>query len=147
MTDDPTSIVVDQFYPHPPAKVWRALTTPTHMEKWLLAPIGFEPVVGNRFRMKAQPMPAVDFSGEIRCEVLEAVAPERLSISWNDANSAQDTGWTVSWDLRPEGRGTRILLTHSGFDPDDPGSQRSRSIMGGGWAGIAARLGEVAGTA
>ncbi|MFI9510330.1 SRPBCC domain-containing protein [Nocardia sp. NPDC052566] len=143
MTDDPTSIVLDQFYPHPPAKVWRAITTPELMGQWLMVPIGFEPVAGNRFRMKARPMPAVNFSGEVRCEVLEVVAPERLSITWSDAATVHDTGWTVTWDLHPEGRGTRMLLTHSGFDPDDPTSQLSRTIMRGGWPGIVTRLGAV----
>lgn len=147
MTSDLTSIVLDQFYPHPPAKVWRAITTPELMGRWLMEPIGFEPVAGNRFRMKARPMPAVNFSGEVRCEVLEAIEPQRLSFSWNDANSADDSGWTVTWDLHPEGRGTRMLFTHSGFDPDDPTSQLSRTIMRGGWPGIVNRLGTLLDTA
>ncbi|WP_225726661.1 MULTISPECIES: SRPBCC domain-containing protein [unclassified Nocardia] len=143
MIDDPTTIVLDQFYPHPRPKVWRAITTPELMGQWLMEPIGFEPVAGNRFRMKARPMPAVNFSGEVRCEVLEVVEPERLRFTWNDAAATRDTGWTVTWDLYPEGRGTRMLLTHSGFDPDDPTAQLSRTIMRGGWPGIVRRLGEV----
>ncbi|WP_280265448.1 SRPBCC family protein [Nocardia wallacei] len=140
MSEDPRTIELDQFYPHPPAKVWRALTTPELMIRWMMEPEGFEPVAGNRFRLRAEPIPATGFSGEISCEVLEAVAPKRLRVTWDDA-AAGPTGWTVTWDLYPEGRGTRLVLTHTGFDPDDPTAQLSRSIMRGGWPGMLRRLG------
>ena len=52
MADDPTSIVIDQFYPHPAHRVWRALTTPELMARWLLDTEGFAPVPGTRFTMR-----------------------------------------------------------------------------------------------
>jgi hypothetical protein len=36
-------------YPHSRAKVWRALTDPDLIGRWLMKPEGFEPVVGTRF--------------------------------------------------------------------------------------------------
>ena len=42
---------------------------------------------------------------------------------------------TVTWDLVPEGRGTRLLLTYEGFDEDDPRQQATLRILGGGWGG------------
>lgn len=46
--------------------------------------------------------------------------------------------------LAAEGAGTRLLLEHSGFDPDDPTQQLARRIMGGGWRSqILRRLAEV----
>ncbi|MGW4243209.1 SRPBCC family protein [Nocardia sp. NPDC004722] len=140
MTDDVTKIELDHFYPHPPQKVWRALTTPELMGQWMMRPIGFEPVVGNVFEMKTQPMPGQNFSGEIRGTVLEVVAPELLSISWSDANAERESGWVISWALRPEGKGTRILFSHTGFDPEDAVMQRARTIMGGGWKGMLDKL-------
>ncbi|MFE3960657.1 SRPBCC domain-containing protein [Nocardia sp. NPDC059091] len=140
MTDDITTIELDHYYPHSPEKVWRALTTPELMGQWMMRPIGFEPVVGTVFEMRTQPMPGQNFSGEIRGEVLEVVAPQLLSVSWNDARSDRDNGWVISWTLRPEGHGTRILFSHRGFDPEDPVMQRARSIMGGGWKGMLDRL-------
>ncbi|MFI5779688.1 SRPBCC domain-containing protein [Nocardia sp. NPDC051570] len=140
MTDDPTTIELDHFYPHPPRKVWRALTTPDLMARWMMRTTGFEPVVGTEFRMRGRAVPQIGFSGEIRCEVMEVVAPRRLSLGWNDAHADTDTGWVVTWELRPEGTGTRILFTHTGFDPDDPNSQLSRQIMRGGWPGMLGRL-------
>ncbi|MFI6218056.1 SRPBCC domain-containing protein [Nocardia brasiliensis] len=140
MTDDLTTIEVDQFYPHPPAKVWRALTTPDLLARWLMEPTGFEPVSGNRFRMQARPIPEVNFSGQIRGEVLEVVEPKLLRITWNDAAVTEDSGWVLSWQLHPEGKGTRMLFTHTGFDPDNPISQLSRTRMSGGWPGLHHRL-------
>lgn len=147
MTGNPATIELDHYYPHPPEKVWRAITTPELMAEWMMEPFGFEPVPGNVFEMKTQPMPGQDFSGQIRGTVLEATAPERLSITWDDAQSDTPTGWVITWTLHPEGHGTRILFTHTGFDPDNAVMQRSRTIMGTGWAAMLDRLAEVAATA
>lgn len=140
---DPRIVEVDQFYPHSPQRVWRALTTPELMARWLMAPAGFAPVVGTRFTFRGQPMPSVGFSGEIVCEVLDVVDGEQLAISWADARSDKPSAWVVSWTLRREGTGTRVILRHSGFDPNDMIQQRSRTMMGNGWLRIAAQLGKV----
>jgi uncharacterized protein YndB with AHSA1/START domain len=75
--------------------------------------------------------------------VIEVVHGKRLTISWTDARTGGPDGWLVSWTLHPEGSGTRVILRHSGFDPDDDVQQRSRSILGNGWARIADQLGVV----
>ncbi|SED75663.1 SRPBCC family protein [Jiangella alba] len=141
-----TEIELDQFYPHPPELVWRALTTPELLARWLMRPDGFEPRVGARFTMAAKPIEAVGFSGTVACEVLEAVEPELLSFSWDDAAADGPRGWVVRFELRREGRGTRVLFTHRGFDPRSPADQLSRTIMGNGWRRILAALGEAAAT-
>lgn len=146
MTDtaaDARVVEIDQFYPHPPQRVWQALTTPELMARWLMEPTGFAPVVGTRFTFRTQPMPAVDFSGEIACEVIEVVNDERLTISWADAHTGQPAGWLVSWTLHAEGSGTRVILRHSGFDPEDDLQRRARTVMGDGWVRIAGQLGSV----
>lgn len=142
-TADSRTVEIDQFYHHPPQRVWRALTTPELMARWLMEPTGFAPVIGTRFSFRTQPMPAANFSGEIACEVIEVVDGERLTISWADAHTGQPAGWLVSWTLHAEGSGTRVILRHSGFDPDDDVQRRARTIMGNGWARIADQLGMV----
>jgi len=67
----------------------------------------------------------------VRCEVLELVPASRMRISW--AGGGLDT--TVTWDLVAEGRGTRLLLSHEGFDSGDPGQRATMRILGGGWSG------------
>jgi uncharacterized protein YndB with AHSA1/START domain len=126
---DARTIRVDQFLAHPPARVWRALTDPDLLARWLM-PNDFRPVVGHRFSFQTQPRPEVGFDGIAHCQVLE-IEPERLlRISWGGAHL--DT--TVTWRLESEGRGTRLFLEHDGFDPDDPAQRLTRRIMGSGWS-------------
>ncbi|MEU2723354.1 SRPBCC family protein [Streptomyces smyrnaeus] len=138
--DDPGTVRVDQFLSHPPAKVWRALTEPDLIAQWLM-PCDFRLEVGHRYTMRTRPIPATGFSGTVRAEVL-AFEPERmLRVGWRDADPASPSSadWTVTWTLRPEGRGTRLFLLHEGFDPDNPLQQRARNAMGGGWNSLVKR--------
>jgi uncharacterized protein YndB with AHSA1/START domain len=131
-------IEVDLFVAHPPTMVWRALPDPAMLARWLM-PNDFVPVLGHRFTFRTDPVPG--FDGIVACQVLEVDVETKLKISW--ANSAGlDT--TVTWTLAPEGRGTRILLVHDGFDEGDPRQLAARQGMGGGWAGhLAQRLNDV----
>jgi uncharacterized protein YndB with AHSA1/START domain len=130
--DELTTIEVDQYFPHPPAKLWRALTTPDLMAQWLM-PNDFEPVVGHRFTFHARPVAQTGFSGQIACQVLELTPQKRLRISWADADEPVTMPTEVTWTLHPEGKGTRLLLQHTGFNPDNPTHQLARNLMNGGW--------------
>jgi uncharacterized protein YndB with AHSA1/START domain len=135
--DDPTTIRVAQFLAHPPAKVWRALTEPELIARWLM-PGDFRLEVGHRYEMTALPRPNTNFSGTVIAEVA-AYEPERmLRMRWRDADEGQGNlaDWTITWTLEPEGRGTRLFLVHEGFDPDDPYQVQAHRVMGGGWRAI-----------
>jgi uncharacterized protein YndB with AHSA1/START domain len=41
--------------PHPPEKIWRALTQGPLIEEWLMKN-DFQPLVGHRFNLRATPM-------------------------------------------------------------------------------------------
>ncbi|MEV0732194.1 SRPBCC domain-containing protein [Polymorphospora sp. NPDC050346] len=127
-------IRTDAFLPHPPEKVWRALTDPDLLAAWLM-PNTFEPRVGHRFTFRTDPVPATGFDGVVHCRVLALEPPRLLRISW--AGGSLDT--TVTWRLAAEGRGTRLFLTHEGFDDTDPAQQLTWRILGGGWRGQLAR--------
>ncbi|MGH3319231.1 MAG: SRPBCC family protein [Streptosporangiaceae bacterium] len=129
MTDDLRTIRLDEFLPHPPAKVWRALTEADLLARWLM-PNDFKPVVGHRFTFRAEPIPSADFDGVVHCEVLALERERMLRIGWR-GGAGLDT--TVTWRLEPEGRGTRLFLEHDGFDPDSQVQQRARRGMAGGW--------------
>lgn len=136
MTDtDLTSIHLDQFLPHPPAKVWRALTEPDLIAQWLM-PGDFRLEVGHRYTMQSVAIPATGFSGTVQAEVLAFETMKMLRVGWRDADPTAGHGadWTITWTLVPEGTGTRLFLTHEGFDPDNPYQQHARTIMGGGWS-------------
>ncbi|MFI7251393.1 SRPBCC domain-containing protein [Micromonospora chalcea] len=133
---EPTRIAVDQFLPHPPAKVWRALTDSDLIERWLM-PNDFRPVRGHRFTFRTDARPGQRFDGTVHCEVLELDEPRRMRWAWR--GGTLDT--VVTWTLVPEGRGTRLFLEHAGFDPDDPLQRRTFTLLDGGWrAHVWARL-------
>ncbi|MFL4906091.1 SRPBCC family protein [Streptomyces sp. MMS24-I2-30] len=133
-TDDLTTVRVDQFLPHPPAKVWRALTEPGLLVQWQMpGSEDFRLEVGHRYRMTSVPRPNSRFSGVVDVQVLAYDVERMLSVRWTDADPADPADWTITWTLEQEGRGTRLFLVHEGFDPDDPAQMMARKIMGGGW--------------
>ncbi|MBB6404529.1 SRPBCC domain-containing protein [Arthrobacter sp. AZCC_0090] len=132
MNEQLTTIEVQEFLPYPPAKVWRALTEPELLARWLMEN-DFQAIVGHQFKMRGIPVPAVGFSGLVASEVLEVDAGKRLRISWRDANSGNSLNSTVTWSVSPEGAGTRLSLVHDGFDPNEPTHVASHRIMSGGW--------------
>ncbi|KAA9378137.1 SRPBCC domain-containing protein [Microbispora cellulosiformans] len=133
-TGDPAVLRLDEFLAHPPARVWQALTDPGLLARWFM-PGDFRLTVGHRYTMAGMAMPGTGFSGTVQAEVL-AFEPERmLRLGWRDADPASPAAadWTITWTLEPEGRGTRLFLTHEGFDPGSELQRRARSIMDGGW--------------
>jgi uncharacterized protein YndB with AHSA1/START domain len=96
-------------YPHPPEKVWQALTDPAAITEWLM-PNDFEPRVGHKFTFRTHPAPG--FNGIIDAEVLEINAPKRLVYTW--CNGKLKT--RVTWTLQPTADGTRLILDHTGFE-------------------------------
>ena len=134
MTNCAGVIAIDQYLAHPPAQVWRTLTDPELLARWLM-PNDFAPVVGHRFTFHTKPRPDLGFDGTVHCEVLELTPERLLRLAWRGGRLDS----TVTWTLRPEGKGTRLFLEHAGFDPDDPTAQLSRRIMGGGWRSMILR--------
>jgi uncharacterized protein YndB with AHSA1/START domain len=135
------SIVIERVVAHAPEKVWRALTEPAIIERWLMRN-DFAPVPGHRFDFHATPVPG--WSGVTHCEVLTVEPPHRLAYRWGDGTES-DSGLktVVTWTLIPEDGGTHIRMEHSGFRPEDEGGYRG---MASGWPRIIERLGELAGT-
>jgi uncharacterized protein YndB with AHSA1/START domain len=125
------TISVGQFIAAPPAKVWRSLTEPELLARWW-APGDIAAVVGYKFHLQ---MPGW---GSVPCEVLEAEPYERLVYTFNES-------WTLSWQLVAEGKGTRLLFEHSGFDLDDKRGRDAFDRMGPGWRDVVIpQLAEVA---
>lgn len=136
------SIVVERTMPHPPAKVWRALTTSALIEDWLMAN-DHQAVVGHRFNFRATPMPG--WNGVTDCEVLALDPEKRLVWAWNASGEQAADGLktTVTWTLTPVDGGTHLRMEHAGFRPQD---EMGYQAMGGGWPRIVGGLERVAGT-
>jgi uncharacterized protein YndB with AHSA1/START domain len=136
------SIVVERLMPHPPARIWRALTSAPLIAEWLMKN-DFKPHVGHRFNFRATPIPGM-WNGCTDCEVFEVDEPRRLVYSWDASGEEAEAGLKsiVTWTLTPRDGGTLVRMEHSGFRPEDEGG---RQAMGGGWPGIVAGLERVAG--
>ncbi len=136
------SLVVERHMPHPPEKVWRALTRNHLIAEWLMEN-DFVARVGHRFTFRARPLPG--WSGIVNCEVV-AVEPLRtLAYRWGDGTESESGLVTlVTWTLVPRDGGTLVRMEQSGFRPQDG---RAWMRMGVGWPGILERLERAAGGA
>jgi len=101
---------IDVFYPHPPQRVWRAITNRKAMAEWLMEN-DFEPRVGHKFRFQHSTLPGLE--GCIDCEVIELDEPRRLSFTWRDSLMLKPS--IVVWTLAPVDGGTRLQLEHRGI--------------------------------
>lgn len=139
-------IVVDEVFPHTLDVVWKTLTTPAMMGRWLrMEPIGFKPVVGARFTY--QTTPAGEWDGVIHCQVLEATPNERLAYSWKGGHESNvgygsplDT--VVTFTLSATQAGSRLRLVHSGFVL--PRNETAFTGMSEGWKQVARNIDAIA---
>lgn len=131
MTDAMTgtrAVVVERELPHPPEKIWRALTQPQLIEEWLMKS-DFEPVVDHRFQFRAD-------WGAVDCQVLEVEPNAVLTYSW----AAHGLESVVTWTLTPSGVGTRLRMEQRGFRPDQEQAYQGARA---GWPRFLANLEQV----
>ena len=96
-------VELDATYPHPPERVWQALTDPEAMAHWLM-PADFKPLIGFRFRMdRPEGKP-------IKGKVIEIEAGQLLAYTWDDGEAGEPS--VVVWRLTPTDDGTRVSLEH-----------------------------------
>lgn len=105
------TLVIERVFPHPPEKLWRALTESPLIAQWLMKN-DFEPVVGRKFQLRADPVP--NWNGIVDCEVLVVDPLKRLSYSWGSLG----LGSVVLFTLTPAEGGTHVRMEQSGFAPD-----------------------------
>ncbi len=134
-TSEVRAVVVERDFPHPPEKLWRALTQPHLIEDWLMKN-DFLPVVGHRFNLRG------DWGGVLDCEVLAAEPNKTLSYTWNFAHddAAYDLKSVVTFTLTATRTGTHMRMEQSGFRPDQ------KQALGGakhGWQQFFAKLEQV----
>jgi uncharacterized protein YndB with AHSA1/START domain len=122
------SVVVEREIPHPPEKIWRALTQPHLIQEWLMTN-DFRPVVGHQFKFRAD-------WGAVDCQVLAVEPNKTLSYTW----AAYDLKSVVTWTLTPTSAGTHLRMEQSGFRPDQRQAYQGAK---GGWQRFFATLEQV----
>jgi uncharacterized protein YndB with AHSA1/START domain len=107
------SVTIEREFPHPPEKLWRALTHPHLIQEWLMKN-DFVPTVGHCFKLSGE------WGGFLDCEVLEVVPNEVLSYTWNFAHPdpAFNLESVVTFTLTATSSGTRLRVEQTGFRPD-----------------------------
>ena len=135
------SIVRELVIPEKVEIVWQALTTSAALAEWM-SPNDFEPRVGHQFTFRVPPKPEVGFDGlVVQCEVLECEPPSRLAFSWSAGGPVVNT--RVSFRLKPDSDGTRVLFEHSGFDMSQPWAEQAVQGATFGWAEMFEKLAAV----
>jgi uncharacterized protein YndB with AHSA1/START domain len=134
------AIVIEDFLPHSPELVWRAITDPAYLDRWMMKN-DFQPVVGHRFTFQAQPMG--DWNGIVECEVLECDPPRKLAYTWvggssnnSDYGTALDSVLTIT--LAAAEGGTKFKLVHDGFR--SPQNDFGFTAMSSGWGSLVKRI-------
>jgi uncharacterized protein YndB with AHSA1/START domain len=119
--------------PAPAEEVFRHLTDPAAMIRWMGQHATLRPVPGGAFEIDINGVP-------VRGRYLELDPPRRVLVSWGVAgNPALPPGATqVEFTLTPTPAGTRLRLVHRGLPPDQA------SIHATGWQHFLGRLAQAA---
>ena len=131
----PRSLVIEKELPHPPEKVWRALTEGPLIKQWLMDN-DFEPAIGHRFQFRSTPMPGWD--GIIESEVLAIEPHQTLSYRW----ASMGLESVVVWTLAATGGGTLLRMEQTGFGPDHEFAYKGATY---GWQKFIGQLEQVVG--
>jgi uncharacterized protein YndB with AHSA1/START domain len=110
---------ITREYPHPPEKLWHALTDPALVPLWTSTgrggrPEGFSAQVGNHFRFVGKPVPG--WNGIVECEVLAVEPPRLLRHTWKGDEREPSV---VTWCIEPTQSGSRLTYDHTGFKGAD----------------------------
>ncbi|MEU8249714.1 SRPBCC family protein [Nonomuraea sp. NPDC048916] len=90
--DGRTTLHMERRLPHPPAKVWRALTEPAHLAQWFPAEMRID---GDQISYGFGP------DGK----VTELDPPRLLAHTWGEDE--------LRWEVRPDGDGSVLTLAHT----------------------------------
>jgi len=125
--------------PHPPEKVWRALTDPVLLAEWLLPVFGFKLEPGAAFTFKT-PQSYPGWDGTVNCQFVEIEPGRKLSYNW----TVPFLDTVVTFTLTPTASGTRLSLVQSGFKPEQKresgGARYGWKMMGGKLVDLLARI-------
>ncbi|MEW5742294.1 MAG: DUF6265 family protein [Myxococcota bacterium] len=140
----PADLVKDRLIPAPPAAVWKAWTTREGAVRFFAPDARIEPKSGGAFELYFAPEAPAGQRGSEGCTVVSVEPQKRLVFTWNFPPSIptlreRKAQTTVTVDLAPEGKGTRVRLTASGWkDGDD--WHAGHAYFDKAWTTVLARL-------
>ncbi len=127
----------EMLLPQPREQVWKAITDSATLAEWMY-PNDFQPRIGHHFTFRVPPNPKAGFEGlTVHCEVLDCQPPSTLAFSWSAGGLADSR---VTFQLQPDGQGTRLLFEHSGFEVSQPWGEQAFRGAEYGWAKMLKQL-------
>ncbi|WP_433502266.1 SRPBCC family protein [Pseudonocardia halophobica] len=100
LRDGRTVLRLERPLPHPPEKVWRALTTPEHLAQWFPSTVRLDLRQGGEI---------VFDDGDTRGVVTDLDPPRLFAFSWGDTDH-------LRWEVHPADDGSLLVLHHAFTD-------------------------------
>ena len=130
MKDEP--IIIERTYSAPADKVWKAITDKNEMKQWYFDLAEFKPEVGFEFQFEG----GTETKTYLHlCKITEVIAGKKLTHSWK--YDGYEGNSFVTFELFPEGKNTRVKLTHENLDSfpaDNPDFAKQNFVEG--WTAI-----------
>jgi uncharacterized protein YndB with AHSA1/START domain len=126
---EPTSIEDSIRISAPIAEVFRALTEPYRLERWMATSVESDPRTGGHFRYSFEFEDASQNNAQ-EGDYLEVVPGQRVALPWVFPFSPKQT--RVEYTLRGEGEETEVSFRHTGFESGSAWDQ-ARDRFVGGW--------------
>ncbi|HWZ04854.1 MAG TPA: SRPBCC domain-containing protein [Mucilaginibacter sp.] len=105
-------VVVERTYNAPVKSVWEAITDLEKMQQWYFPMLEeFEPEVGFETRFDVVTPDTVYLH---IWKIKEVIPFKKISYEWKFGGYPGDS--IVSWELFPDGEGTKLILTHTGIE-------------------------------
>lgn len=122
-------LVLERTLDAPASKIWQALTDAKKMKEWYFDVPNFKPEVGLEFEFTAGETGGKQYRH--LCKITEVIPEKKLSYSWRYDGYPGNS--EVSFELAPDGNGTKLTITHKGLEtfPQDNGSFKRESFNEG----------------
>ncbi len=135
MNNEP--FVIEQKYDAPVERVWQAITDKDKMKQWYFDIKNFRLEEGFEFEFIGEDQDCKEFLH--KCKILEVVPNQKFRHSWRYEGYAGES--FVTWELFPDGNGTKVKLTHEGLEtfPAEVKAFAKQNFVAG-WTEITGKL-------
>lgn len=140
----PPQIYKSLVVPAPAPEVWKAFTSKEGVQTFFAPDAKIELKKNGAYELYFVPEAPAGSKGSEGCQVLQFEAPRKLQFSWNfpptlPAARARGDKTKVTITLIPEGEGTRLSLSHDGWQAS-PEHEQGRAYFDKAWTLVLMRL-------
>jgi len=128
--------IIERTYHAPIEKVWKAITDKDDMKQWYFDLTEFKPVVGFAFEFYGKG--STGQTMKHLCEIIEVQSQRKLVYTWKYEGYPGIS--YVTFELFPDGDGTRLKLTHSGLETFPPLADFAKENFAEGWTSLIGSL-------